>query len=566
MSQGGQGYAGNPQGPQPPGQGAPGAPPAGPPAPGQAGPPPAGAYGPPEQPSAAPGQVPPGPYGPPPAQPGPGGAQYPPPMGQPQGPPPQGYPAPQGGQQPPPPYAQNQGPMPGHVQGHGPGQAPYLGGPMPPQFQGGPGGPRRSGVPVPLILTIVMVLLVAAGVGGYFLFSGDSADSGATRPANALSRKWEAASPVSEREGQNDNGLRSMWFNNDDIIYGDGEGVRAYNRKTGKKKWTVKTPKGAGEVCAMSAEPSDDGVGAVVFDAGGDDCSYLSVVDTDTGRTLWSKNLQDGHGAEHEPRVVVNSKVVAVTIGQTYAGFSVGRGAKVWELTARGHACTNSVGLSPQYLAVSSDCPDAKPKKQLSLQDLEYDSIHSTVTGEDHAIVQTLSDWPLTLLTESGSTADPVHYIQTYTEKPKPDHTFQLSGELKDLKFEPRNTYVDKDEQILVTGYGATNGLAAMDMKTGKLLWKKRGSAAIAGVNNQGLMMVTDSPDSGASAVKELVVAVGLRDGKEKVKGTLYEKEHNLPAPSDMSVALDRDNMLFIQSERLTDNRPSVQAFEVPFA
>ncbi|MFE3887651.1 PQQ-binding-like beta-propeller repeat protein [Streptomyces lydicus] len=495
-------------------------------------------------------------------------------MGQPQGPPPQGYPAPHGGQQPPPPYAQNQGPMPGQV----PGQVPYPGGPMAPQFQGGPGGPgvpvgpggpggpRRSGVPVPLILTIVMVLLVAAGVGGYFLFSGDSADPGAARPANALPRKWEAASSVSEREGQNENGLRSMWFNNDDVIYGDGEGVRAYNRKTGKKKWTVKTPKGAGEVCAMSAEPSDDGVGAVVFDAGGDDCSYLSVVDTDTGRTLWSKNLQDGHGAEHEPRVVVNSKVVAVTIGQTYAGFSVGRGAKVWDLTARGHDCTNSVGLSPQYLAVASDCSDAKPQKQLMLQDLEYDSIHSTVTGEDHTIARTLSDRPLTLLTESGSTADPVHYIQTYTDKPKPDHTFQLSGELKDLKFEPRNTYVDEDEKILVTGYGAGNGLAAMDMKTGELLWKKRGSAAIAGVNNQGLIMVTDSPDSGASAVKPLVVAVGLRDGKEKVKGTLYEKEHNLPAPGDMSLALDRDNMLFIQSERLTDNRPSVQAFEVPFA
>ncbi|MFJ9466646.1 outer membrane protein assembly factor BamB family protein [Streptomyces caniferus] len=486
-------------------------------------------------------------------------------MGQPQGPPPQGYPVPQVGQQPPPPYAQNQGPIPGQV----PGQGPFPGGLMAPQFQGGPGQPGtpgRSGVPVPLILTIVMVLLVAAGVGGYFLFSGDSAGSGAARPANAIPRKWEAASPVSEREGQNENGLRSMWFNNDDIIYGDGEGVRAYNRKTGKKKWTVKTPKGAGEVCAMSAEPSDDGVGAVVFDAGGDDCSYLAAVDTDTGRTLWSKNLQDGSGAEHQPRVVVNKKVVAVTIGRTYAGFSVGRGAKVWELTARGHECTNSVGLSPQYLAVASDCSDAKPKKQLALQDLEYDSIHSTVTGEDHTIVRTLSDWPLTLLTASDNSPEAQQFIQTYEKNGKPDHTFQLSGELKDMKFEPRNTYVDEDEQTLVTGYGANNGLAAMDMKTGKLLWKKRGSAAIAGVNNQGLMMVTDSPDSGASAVKALVVAVGLRDGKEKVKGTLYEKEHNLPAPSDMSLALDRDNNLFIQSERLTDNRPSVQAFEVPFA
>ncbi|MFE0377537.1 PQQ-binding-like beta-propeller repeat protein [Streptomyces inhibens] len=485
-------------------------------------------------------------------------------MGQPQGPPQQGYPAPpapQGGQQPPPPYAQNQGQVPG--------QPPFPGGPMAPQFQGGPGQPAtpgRSGAPVPLILAIVMVVLVAAGVGGYFLLTGnDSADPNAGRPANAMPRLWEAASPISERERQNDNGLRSMWFNNDDVIYGDGEGVRAYNRKTGKKKWTVKTPKGAGEVCAMSKEPSSDGVGAVVFDAGGDDCSYLSVIDTDTGRTLWSKNLQDGEDAEHRPRVVVNSKVVAVTIGRTYAGFTVAGGAKAWELTARGHACTNSVGLSPQYLAVVSDCPDAKPKKQMSLQDLEYASIHSKITGEHRAIEQVLSDFPLTLLMASGSSGNPDRFIQTYTKEGKPENSFKLEGELKEMTFEPRSTYVDEDSQVLVAGYGANNGLAGMDLKSGKLLWKKRGSAAIAGGDHEDVIMVTDSPDSGASAVNTLLVTVGLRDGKEKVMGALYEKEHNLPAPSDMSVAWNgNDSTLFVQSERLSNDRTSVQAFKAP--
>ncbi|MGY5127872.1 outer membrane protein assembly factor BamB family protein [Streptomyces nigrescens] len=419
---------------------------------------------------------------------------------------------------------------------------------------------------MPLILAIVMVVLVGCGVGGYFLLTGDdSADPGAGRPANAMPRLWEAASSVSEREGQNENGLRSMWFNSDDIIYGDGEGVRAYDSKTGKKKWTVKTPKGAGEVCAMSKEPSYEGVGAVVFDAGGDDCSYLSVVDTDTGRTLWSKNLKDGQDAEHQPRVVVNSKVVAVTIGSTYAGFSLAGGATEWRLTARGHGCTNSVGLSPQYLAVVSDCPDAKPKKQMSLQDLEYDSIHSKVTGEDRPIEQVLSDLPLTLLMDDGSSVDPDRFIQTYTKEGKPDHSFKLEGELKELTFEPRSTYVDEDKQVLVAGYGANNGLAAMDLKTGKLLWKKRGSAAIAGGDHEDVIMVTDSPDSGASAVKPLLLSVGLRDGKEKVMGALYEKEHNLPAPSDMSLAWNGNkNTLFVQSERLSDDRPSVQAFKAP--
>lgn len=573
VSQGGEGSAGNPQGPQPVGPGDAGVPPSGPPAPGHAVPPPGG--------PTVPGHAVPPPAPPQHPQPGPGAAPYPPPGGRPQQPPQQGYAhpaAPQGGQQPPPygqqppafgqqppPFGQQQAPAPGQV----PGQPPFPGGPVVPPYAGGPGQPAgsaRGGLPVPLILVIVLVVLIATGVGGYFVLTGDDSSApAADRPANAMPRLWEAPSPLSQREGQDENGLRSMWFNNDDVIYGDGEGVRAYDRKTGKKKWTVRTPKGAGEVCAMSKQPSQDGVGAVVFDAGGDDCSYLSVVDTDTGRTLWSKNLQDDSGAEHRPRVVVNQKVVAVTIGTTYAGFSVSGGATAWRLTSRGHLCTNSVGLSPQYLAVMSNCPDEKPKAQLALQDLEYPGIHSKVTGEKRPIEQILSDLPLTLVMQDGSSVDPGRFLQTYTKEGRPDHSFKLDGELKDLDFDSRSTYVDEDEQVLVAQYGANKGLAAVDLRTGKLLWKKRGSVATAGVDSDGLIAVTNSPDSGASARDPLLLSIGVRDGKEKVKGAVYDPQHSLPAPDAMSLAWNgNDNVLYVQGERLSDDRPSVQAFKAP--
>ncbi|MFI0716921.1 PQQ-binding-like beta-propeller repeat protein [Streptomyces inhibens] len=420
---------------------------------------------------------------------------------------------------------------------------------------------------MPLILAIVMVVLIGAGVGGYFLFTGEgSADPAADRPANAMPRLWEAPSPGSQREGQDENGLRSMWFNNDDIIFGDGEGVRAYNRKTGKKKWTAKTPKGAGEVCAMSKEASDEGVGAVVFDAGGDDCSYLSVIDTDTGRTLWSKNLKAEGAREDRPQVVVNSKVVAVMIGRTYTGFTITRGAPVWHLISRGHDCTTTVGMSPQYQAVASDCADAKPKKELILQDLEYDSIHSTVKGESRAVDRILADWPLTLLmSDEAGAIDAGRSISTYTKDGKPDKTFKIEGDLKELNFEPRNTYVDEDELVLVTGYGASDGLAALDLKTGKLLWKKRGSAAVAGIDSEGVIAVTSSPDTGAISRDPVLVSIALRDGKEKAMGTLYDPKHSLPAPHSMSLAWNgNENTLFIQGERLSDDRPSVQAFKAP--
>lgn len=526
-------------------------PPAGHPAPGQPAPP-----VPPQ------GQQP-GPYmgGPgyqPQGQPGPGGPHFPPPVGQPQGPPPQGY---AGGQQPP--YPQ-QGQAPGQF----PGQPPFPGGPAAAPFPGGPGqppGPGRSGVPVPLILAIVMVVLIGAGVGGYFLFTADdSAAPASDRPANAMPRLWEAPSPASDREGQGENNLRSMWFNNDDVVFGDAQGVRAYNRKTGKKQWTAKTPKGAGEVCAMSKEPSEDGVGAVVFDAGGDDCSFLSVIDTDTGRTLWSKNLKGGSSTEDSPQMVVNSKVVAVAIGQTYAGFTITGGAKVWELTARGHGCTTTVGLSPQYRAVGSDCSDAKPKKQLALQDLEYSGIHSTVTGDGRAVGQILSDRPLTIrMSEEANVIDAEGTLSTYTEEGKPDKTFQLSGELKDLSLKPRDTFVDEDEQVLVSGYGS-GGIAAVDLKTGELLWKKR-SAASAALDTEGLIAVTDAPDTGTPGQDPVLVSIGVRDGKEKVLGTVYDPKHALGSPELMSLAWDgHTNTLFIQGEGLNHDKSSIQAFKAP--
>lgn len=540
-------------------------PPAGPPVPGQATPPSVGHPVPgqtaPSPPAPPQGQQP-GPYmgGPgyqPQGQPGPGGPQFPPPVGQPQGPPPQGY---AGGQQPP--YPQ-QGQAPGQF----PGQPPFPGGPTGAPFPGGPGqppGPGRSGVPVPLILAIVMVVLVGAGVGGYFLFTADDSGSpAADRPANAMQRLWEAPSPASDREGQGENNLRSMWFNNDDVVLGDGQGVRAYNRKTGKKQWTVKTPKGAGEVCAMSKDASEDGVGAVVFDAGGDDCSFLSVIDTDTGRTLWSKNLKGGN-TEDTPQMVVNSKVVAVAIGDTYAGFTITGGAKVWELTARGHDCTTTVGLSPQYRAVGSDCSDAKPKKQLALQDLEYSGIHSTVTGDGRAVGQILSDRPLTIrMSEEADVIDAEGTLSTYTEEGKPDKTFKLSGELKDLSLKPRDTFVDEDEQVLVSGYGS-GGIAAVDLKTGELLWKKRSSASAA-LDTEGLIAVTDAPDTGTPGQDPVLVSIGVRDGKEKVLGTVYDPKHALGSPELMSLAWDgHTNTLFIQGDGLSHDKSSIQAFKAP--
>ncbi|WP_411143511.1 PQQ-binding-like beta-propeller repeat protein [Streptomyces sp. x-80] len=414
-----------------------------------------------------------------------------------------------------------------------------------------------------IILAVVMFLLIGGGVGGYFLFSGKgSGHTADERPADALPRVWEAPLPASESENLGRNGLRTMWADNNDVIYGDDQGVRAFDRKSGKKKWTVETPKGAGEVCAMSEAPSDDGVGAVVFDAGGNDCSFLSAVDTDTGHTLWSKNLK-GRTKERTPRVVVNGKAVGAAIGNTFAGFTITGGGEAWNVTTRGHDCRTSTGLSPQYLAISSDCTDAKPARQISLHDLEHRSITSDIPDEQRSVERTLSDRPLTLLMQTGDGPDAERSIQTYTKDLKPSHSFPLNGELKDLDFQPRTTFVDENEQVLVSAYRNNGGMAATDLRTGKLLWSKRETAATA--LEDGKVVAVAGPVATGGGRDPRLVTLDLRSGEEKVMGTLYDPKHSLPSPMQMSLRWNgNEKTLYVQGERLSDNAPSIQAFKAP--
>ncbi|MFB6441487.1 PQQ-binding-like beta-propeller repeat protein [Streptomyces sp. NPDC056411] len=414
---------------------------------------------------------------------------------------------------------------------------------------------------MPLILVIVFVVLVATGVGGYFvLTAGDSDSPEDQKPANAMPQLWEAKQPASEEDHDlAQDGMRSMWANDNAVIYGDSQGVRAFNRETGKKEWTVKPPKGAGEVCGMSSTTSDDGVGAVVFDAGGDDCAFLSAVDSDTGRTLWSKNLKGRH-TEREPEVVVNGKTLGAAIGDTYAGFSITGGREQWSVEARGDFCTTSTGLSSQYLAISSDCSDAKPKQQLSIHDLEYPSIQSKQAGEKRGIERTLADEPLTLLMQEGDGPEPERSIQTFNKDLKPDHSVKLDGDLKDLDFQPRTTFVDEEEQVLVTAYRNNTGMAAVDLKNGKLLWKKSEAAAVT-MGEDGVVALAGP---GAGGQDPRLLSIDLNTGKERVMGTLYDPQHQFGSPMMLSAEWNDNIHTLVVEGRMLDNQQVIRGYKLP--
>ncbi|MFG2224404.1 PQQ-binding-like beta-propeller repeat protein [Streptomyces sp. NPDC048644] len=419
---------------------------------------------------------------------------------------------------------------------------------------------------MPAIIGIVLVVLIAFGVGGYFFLAGGSGDAGEEKPPLAMARKWNVDLQSTTSRPDEDNGMRAMWLNDDEVIFGGHDGVRAYNRQTGKQQWELETPKGAGGVCALPAEPSSEGVGAAVFDAGGGDCSYLSVFDSNTGRTLWVKNLK-GRAKETHPHVGISREYVAVAIGDTYAGFSVTGGVGKWQLKRRGHHCMVSVGLSAEYMARVSDCSDGKPQRQLDIQHLDLDSISANLHGEKLDLERIVSDEPLTLLMTSDD-SEPTRVLQTYTTTgdPKPDKRIELTGDLKELDFVPRTTMVDGDAQVLVTTYGNSSGTAAVDLKSGKLLWKRSGAAATA-LDGENAIVVGSSKGTATQLGTQdpQLLSLGLRDGKEKVLGTLYDPKHDLPSATQMSVRWnDNEHTLYIEGNHPSGDAPFIRAFQVP--
>ncbi|MFD9816250.1 PQQ-binding-like beta-propeller repeat protein [Streptomyces sp. NPDC059080] len=431
------------------------------------------------------------------------------------------------------------------------------GGPVP------PGGPRR-GVPLAAILALVLVVVLALGVGGYFLLAGGSDDGAEQKPPLAMGQLWNAGLKKSDNPPKDELGMRSMWMTDGALVYGDKDGVRAYNDQTGKKEWELETPKGAGAVCALPAEPNSDGVGVAVFDSGGGDCSYLSVFDTHTGHTLWVRNLK-GRQAEDRPLVGISSREVVVAIGDTYSGYAISGGAGRWSLKWPAGHCTASFGMSAEYLARVSDCSKGKPRRELTIQNHELESFNLTVPHEKLEIDRILSDTPLVILMSAGGVNEK-RVLRTYdTEsRPKPEKTIELTGDLDNLDLKPRTTMVDEDSWVLVTTYGNGAGMAAVDLKTGKLLWKRSGTAAVT-LDGEDVIAVGAShgtPSHLGTQDPELM-SLGLRDGKAEVIGTLYDEKHDLPSGPNMSMKWDgNERVLYIEGESPSTFQPFLRAYK----
>lgn len=471
-------------------------------------------------------------FGPPP-QNGPGvppGTPAPPPGPPPAGPPP-GVPQPPTGG----PYAPQQQPVgaPGMPLQPGPAAHPHPY-PVPPPPKSG-GGAKAVGI----VLSVLLVLAVLGGGAAVVLLSGDDGGSGGDAqdelPSNALEQLWSAPLSGTHVAGGDSSSLPGLWPAGGHVVHGDERGgMRAYDAQSGKEIWRVKKPKHAGELCAMSRTISPGGIGAVAFDAGGDDCAYLAAIEVDTGTVLWDKNLAEDIGTSN-PVLTVNDDTISTNIGTYVNNWTAKGGAPGLDFTSRGQDCDSSLVLGNDHAVGSSECTDVSPRHQLTVLDTRDGGDPWRFPGVDLQAQRILGEAPLTVLLQDD---DENRFVQSFTDDGKQGRLIPLTGDLAELQFEADHTFVTEDG-VLVTEYGDNLHFAAVDLKSGELLWKTPKSAYLQMIGYDATddrLIAAARPEEGFHVE---LTEYDARSGESTVVGALAARGQSTGSPSTATFAWD---------------------------
>ncbi|MGO4426031.1 hypothetical protein AB4Z54_46870, partial [Streptomyces sp. MCAF7] len=100
----------------------------------------------------------------------------------------------------------------------------------------------------------------------------------------------------------------------------------------------------------------------------------------------------------------------------------------------------------------------------------------------------------------------------------------------------------DRDSSVLLSYYDTTSGMAATDLRTGKVLWSKRQTRQVGMAD--GKVIALRAPK--APAQDPTVVSLGLRNGTEESRGVLYTPKHTLQLVDSMTAGTWGDTLYVI--------------------
>ncbi|MFD0020748.1 PQQ-binding-like beta-propeller repeat protein [Streptomyces sp. NPDC058382] len=362
--------------------------------------------------------------------------------------------------------------------------------------------------------------------------NGGAQDDGRSRPAGQpakLTKVWEAPSLLGP------DGSGTVWTGQGVLVLRDGSDLRGYDARSGRKRWTLKAPKGTSGVCGMSDRPNAAGLGGLFFTAGTKGgCTYAGAVNLADGEVRWAEPVGKPQGTSGSNDLSIGDEALTVTLHcYEVKQFRPSDGKPLGTRLRSDEACAHDVDHNGTHLAVREapagtakervpgwvPADDGAPAHFALYQGADSKPVWRTkaerVGDQLNGIV---SDDPLALdVTREGH-----DLIQTYDSDGTPVHT--IGKQFKPTASDGRakvGPFTQGD--TLVVGYGRDPALYAYDLSTGKVRWKKRQDEAdVLGVWKDKLLAVRQMPDSAGHSVQWLVT-YGMRDGKERTIGRIAE-------------------------------------------
>lgn len=267
--------------------------------------------------------------------------------------------------QPPPPPPPNEPPSPRGEFGAAPPPYPTPGygtlrTPLPPEARPYPlrapaQEPRRGKVPPVALVIGAAVVALALVVGGGVLYvtrSGGDSGASATGPGgkggDGAGGSGGEKAPADPTAGlalrlpapkvprRQVDSVQGSWLTDGTYAKAGVGSITGYDAGTGRKTWTLPL---SGQTCAGTDTVTDDGLAAVVSEAGkrpanGDHkpCSQITVFDVDTGDKLWTQSLGQGTNRRIFEELSLSGNTLAAGGGlDGGAAFDVKTGSILWQ-------------------------------------------------------------------------------------------------------------------------------------------------------------------------------------------------------------------------------------------
>ncbi|MEU2282711.1 protein kinase [Streptomyces sp. NPDC013178] len=325
--------------------------------------------------------------------------------------------------------------------------------------------------------------------------------------------------------------------------------VQGLSPDTGRVLWTLKPPAPGLVPCAAS-RTAQDGVGAVVFgqanqngeNRGNADCDRVVAVDLASGTALWEhRRPGDTHatdGIDSDVLGIAEDRVVVMT-GDLVTAWRLRDGAPAWSHTGSRDRCViNGMAVGQSSVVEALTCP-ATEQSRLNARPTTIRSVNAadgrvrwTSTVPDDvpvARVETAEPPVISLPGPIGDTEGPVMIFGNDGEPGPQLREAQPQGTLGAWtrnRFQLTPAFFGwRDTVLTLTQYDGerqtgTDGVAALDSRTGKIRWHRPAPSGsrpvIAGVDDRGVLVVHVT-EPGTTAL----VRYALDDGTPTAAGEL---------------------------------------------